>query len=168
MKIKTMMALAMTMLIAVTTSSCCKDCDCDGFVTTTNNFAFRTVNLSSTGETPLSAASGSIIVNTTVTVSITVNGETKKTTMSKSSNELPVVPGCEIEVSYDLKDASDASASFALPDGTNLNLNGASNSFKWTVPQSVKDGDKIEGECQYKIQKGKYHESGFIILKLID
>ncbi|MDE5570732.1 MAG: hypothetical protein K2I86_01540, partial [Prevotella sp.] len=93
-----------------------------------------------------------IVIN--YTTMITINGEQQVFTGSRSSNELPVMAGNEIEIIASFDDnAVTSNICFTMPDGSMQTVTKANPSCKWTVPSNFSSGDKIN--AQWADESGK-------------
>ncbi len=123
---------------------------------------FKAVNLT-VGDGSLVASSnqaGQISWSVVVTVgdkTTTVSGES-------AGNELPVLSGDEIEITFDPASDNETRATFSLPDGTSRVVTASQPSFKWTVPDDFCPGMEIKGETAYDIDGTHYIKKGTILL----
>ncbi len=106
--------------------------------------SFKATNNSASGEKALTASDNKVVVNLTYTVTMIVNGESQVFTGSCCSNELPVMVSNEIAItaSFD-ENAATSNICFTMPDGCKETVTKTSPTYKWTVPTSFSDGDKI-------------------------
>lgn len=139
-------------------------CDGDKTTITRNDLSFTAVNLID-GEKKLSATTGAgSIVTVNWTVDISVNGETTTFSGTKRSNELPVRPGDEIELTFQPSCPEETEVFFTLPDGAMLKATASTPSVKWTIPSNFTSGMEIKGESRYETEDYFYIKSGKIVL----
>lgn len=111
------------------------------FSATTVNKNSNTVTASSRGK------------NTTVSANLTliVNGvEVGTTTETRRGNELAVIGGKEVTVTFTPSCAEETAADFTMPDGTHHMATVAEPSFTWTAPETITEGMTITGESHYE------------------
>lgn len=129
-----------------------------------NSLDFKAVNLSASENGQVDANSTGTVITTTLNVSLTINGETTSISVTCKSNELPVRPGDEIELTFYPSCPEETEALISLPDGTNHKVTSTSPSFKWTVPNNFIDGLEITGTSHYETDDADYTETGLIRL----
>lgn len=154
--------LVMIAVIAVIFQSCDTDDPIIG-----KDLYFEAVNLSMDSNRENIAKSGNTVVSTTITISVTVNGETVSQSYSKTSNELFVLPGNEIEITFYPSCEEETEAVISLPDGTTQRVTTSKPSFTWIVPDDGSQGMKITGESHYERKGDKEFGTGSIILTTI-
>lgn len=135
---------------------------CSSKATSSDFFSFNAVNLSVENGS-LSATAG-ITGTKNNTVTININGTSSTITVTHEINELPVMPGNEIEVRFTPSCPEQTEAYFLMPDGTSEKLTASSRTFKWTVPADFTPGMKIKGESHYETDDFIYNLSGTITL----
>lgn len=130
---------------------------------TQKNLSFKAENISVDSKQKIIANSDtSVKVNWTIHYKvndeeITVNG-------SSVGNELPVMAGHEIEITFLPSCKEEEEALFTLPDGKVQKVTATSPSFKWTVPDNFTEGMKITAESHYQTADAKFTTTGFITL----
>lgn len=128
-----------------------------------NDFDFKASNLSA-GDGKLYATGEGQTHSENISFDFTVNGETTSLVYKKTSNELPVVAGDEVEISFTPSCPEQTEAYFTMPDGTTHKATTQEPTFKWTVPANFVDGMQIEGETHYETDDFIYTRTGVIYL----
>lgn len=125
---------------------------------------FTATNLSDRNATSANSLYENILLEWNVIFNI--NGENVSFTGVSKKNVLPVMAGNEIEVSYTTQ-TDNFEITYTLPDGSTRVMTKAQPSFKWIVPQTIKTGDRINGEM--KINKGGaiYKTTGQILFEVV-
>lgn len=151
----TIMAIAMMLGL--------QSCSDDPKITiSSNDFAFKAVNLS-VDNGKLTAIGGTNIT-TNWTVNLIINGETTTISGTSKSDELPVRAGDEIEIQLNPICSEQTEGRITLPDGTSRTLTATPPSFKWTVPDDFTHGMEIKGESHYETDDMIYNLTGIITL----
>lgn len=129
-----------------------------------NHLYFKAVNLSVDSNRENGAKSCGPVTTISVSISVTVNDETTTQGFTSKSNELLVMPGNEIEITFYPSCAEETEATISLPDGTKRKVKGTNPSFKWAIPDNFTSEMEITGESRYKRRGSECHETGKIIL----
>lgn len=128
---------------------------------------FKVVNLTfDNGK--LTAYCSNQTVTENYTFSVTINGQTTIVTRTKKSNELPVMAGNEIEVTFKPSYAEETEAYFTMPDGASYKATAANPTFKWTVPSNFTSGMQIKGESRFETDDFIFHHTGIVTLIAIE
>lgn len=141
-----------------------QSCETDDPVIIGKDLYFEAINLSMDSNRENMAKSSNTIVTTTITISYTINGETILQSYSKTSNELLVLPGNEIEITFFPSCEEESEAVISLPDGITRKTTSSNPSFTWIVPDDITKEMKISGESHYKRKGDKEFGTGSIIL----
>lgn len=128
-----------------------------------NDFDFKAVNLT-VNDGNLTATGGNKTTTYIWVVSLTVNGETSIKSGTRTSNELPVMAGDEIEIYFTPSCPEQTEAYFTMPDGTSHTASVSASSFKWIVPDNFTAGMQIKGESHYETGDCIYNRTGTITL----
>lgn len=123
---------------------------------------FKAVNLT-VGEGSLVASSNQTL-RSSWSVEVTIGGKTTTVSGESARNELPVLSGDEIEITFDPASGNETHATISLPDGTSRVVTASQPSFKWTVPDGFFPGMEIKGETAYELDDADYIKKGTIIL----
>lgn len=135
-------------------------------ITITNNLlSFSATNLSDENKTKVNSTDENITFNWTINLDI--NGNKSSYSGTSKKNVLPVLAGNEIEVTFK-PSTNQNEATFTLPDGTTQRVTKAEPSFKWTVPQTIKTGDKITGESSYRDGDVASKSIGRILFEVVE
>lgn len=129
MKLKNMLMLAV--MTAALTLQGCKDKD-PRVTLISNDMDFKAVNLT-VGDGSLVASSNQTL-RSSWSVEVTIGGKTTTVSGESARNELPVLSGDEIEITFDPASGNETHATISLPDGTSRVVTASQPSFKWTVP----------------------------------
>lgn len=158
--IKTLILLAALCVVA-SFQSCIDE---DPIIVVGYNLYFTAVNLSLDEEGQNKAKSVGPYITTTITLGITVNGETTSQSFSTTSNELLVLSDNEIEITFYPSCEEETEATLSLPDGTTHKITKSNPSFRWRVPNNINKSMEIRGESHYKRKGSECREAGLIIL----
>ncbi len=159
MKLKNMLMLAV--MTAALTLQGCKDKD-PRVTLISNDMDFKAVNLT-VGDGSLVASSNQTL-RSSWSVEVTIGGKTTTVSGESARNELPVLSGDEIEITFDPASGNETHATISLPDGTSRVVTASQPSFKWTVPDDFFPGMEIKGETAYELDDTDYIKKGTIIL----
>lgn len=146
-----------------------QSCGNDDLITVIgDNLYFKAVNLSVDGEGEVSAKSCGQVATISISIGVTVNGETTTQGFTSKSNELLVMPGNEIEITFYPSCVEETEATITLPDGSKRKVTASNPSFKWFVPENFTSEMEITGESRYKRKGSDCREMGRIILTPIN
>lgn len=135
-------------------------CKNDPIIVSSNNLSFSAKNLSTENDKDYIAYASS--ATTSISLTITIGDE--HTTVTASSDELPVMGGNEIELTFIPKDEHETDATFTMPDGSIYKVTKSTPKFKWSVPDNFKSDMVIKGESEYRIEDVIYKITGNIKL----
>lgn len=127
-----------------------------------DDFNFKAVNLTVRDGERNTAYSNVITVN--CTIRIEKNSGISLESDSINVNELPVMPGDEIEIQFIPSCPEQTEAYFTLPDGICHKATVNTPTFKWTVPNNFIPGMQINGESHYETDDCIYNGTGAITL----
>lgn len=146
-----------------------QSCSNDDLITVIgNNLYFKAVNLSVESDRENGAKSCGPITTISLTIGFTQNGETTTQSFTSKSNELLVMPGNEIEITFYPSCSEETEATIFLPDGTKRKVTVSDPVFKWLVPDNFSSEMEITGESKYKRKGSDCHETGTILLSPIN
>ncbi len=139
-------------------------CSHDDPVIMINSLSFSVKNLSDLNGTIVKSTDENVTY--TWNINIDVNGNKYLYSGTSNKNVLPVLAGNEIEVTFNPY-ADENEATLTLPDGTIREVTREEPSFKWTVPQTIKTGDKITGISFYRKDDAVCKNTGRILFEIV-
>ncbi len=146
-----------------------QSCDNDELISVIgNDLYFKAVNLSVDSDREYGAKSCGPVTTISLSIGVTINGETTTQSFTSKSNELLVMPGNEIEIIFYPSCDEETEATIYLPDGTKREVTVSNPSFKWFVPENFVSKMEITGESRYKRKGSECRETGRIILTPIN
>lgn len=143
----------------------CGDDDSAPVLIENKDLSFSAINLSDLGH--ITVRSTDEVYTSNWELNLDINGNKSSYSGTSKKNVLPVLVGNEIEVTFD-PSVDENDATFTLPDGTTRKVTRAEPSFKWTVPQTIKNGDQITGVSSYRKDNTEYKNRGRILFEVVD
>lgn len=150
-------------LLAISLQSCGED---PKPTIKSNDLSFTAVNTVSPKE--LHAQSSGAVVNLNWTVTVTINGVATTVTGTSKSDELPVMAGDVVDLTFQPSKPEEKQATFSMPDGTTKTVTAVSPTFSWTVPANFTPGMKISAANRFETDDTIYEQSGAITLVAIE